>query len=242
MLPVASRANSGRSRLSRESSMDVSMGPSTRPRLVPFTSSTRVPLPQALISPGVQDGNFVGKRIASQKAKFCKVDSQNDNLVIDSGMMKPSGTNDELTMGMHYVRSLGADQLEVDGGTVTKSSPTMSNVRSSFTSLESSHVGHKSGAGADMMKVLVRIGEKFKFRVPIPDSYRQTRGYHVKMTSGQPLPKFLQADPSGINSKGVLELSGIASFKDLGEMMVGIYGERDGVCVATVVIEVVSKR
>ena len=152
--------------------------------------------------------------------------------------MKPSGTNDELTMGIHYVRSLGADQLAVDsGGTGAKSSPTVSNIRSSFTSLESSHVGHKSGTGTDIMKVLVRAGEKFKFRVPIPESYRH-RGYHVKMTSGQPLPKFLQADPS----KGLLELSGIAGFRDLGEVIVGIYGERDGVCVATVVIEVVSKR
>jgi axial budding pattern protein 2 len=221
------------------------MGPLSRPRLVPFTSSTRVPVPQSLVSPSVPDGNFVGNRIASQKAKLCKVDSRNDNLVIEVGILKPSGTNDELTMGIHYVRSLGADQLAVDGAgtgpTGPKSSPT-SNVRSSFTSLDSSHVGHKSGAGADMMRVLVRVGEKFKFRVPIPESYRQRRGYHVKTASGQPLPKFLQADPTGINSKGVLELYGIASFRDLGEMIVGIYGERDGVCVATVVIEVVSKR
>ena len=218
------------------------MGPLGRPRLVPFTSSTRVPVPQTLVSSSVPDGNFIGNRIASQKAKLCKVDSQNNNLVIEGGM-KPSGTNDELTMGIHYVRSLGADQLAIDGvGTGPKSSPAPSNVRSSFTSLESSHVGHKSGTGADMMRFLVRAGEKFKFRVPIPESYRQPRGYHVKTASGQPLPKFLQADPSGINSKGVLELSGIASFRDLGEMIVGIYGERDGVCVATVSIEVVSKR
>jgi axial budding pattern protein 2 len=226
--------------------MEVSMGPPTRPRLVPFTNSTRVPVPQALVSPGAQDGNFIGNRIPSQKAKVCKINSQNDNLIIESGI-KPSGTNDELSMGIHYVRSLGADQLAVGGGgTGTRPSPTVSNVRSSFTSLESSHVGHKSGTGVDMMKILVRVGEKFKFRVPIPvtspESYRQPRGYHVKMTSGQALPKFLQADPGGINSKGVLELSGIASFRDLGEMIVGIYGERDGVCVATVVIEVVSKR
>ena len=219
------------------------MGPASRPRLVPFTSSTRVPVPQTLVSSSVPDGNFIGNRIASQKAKLCKVDSRNDNLVIEGGTMKPSGTNDELTMGIHYVRSLGADQLAVDGaGTGPKSSPTPSNGRSSFTSLESSHVGHKSGTGADMMRVLVRVGEKFKFRVPIPESYRQRRGYHVKTASGQPIPKFLQADPTGINSKGVLELSGVASFRDLGEMIVGIYGERDGVCVATVVIEVVSKR
>ncbi|KAF8817545.1 hypothetical protein BYT27DRAFT_7153250 [Phlegmacium glaucopus] len=242
----ANSLRSGRSRLSRESSMEVSMGPPTRPRLVPFTSSTRVPVPQALVSPSVPGGNFIGNRISSQRAKVCKVDSQDDNLAIEGGM-KPSETNDELTMGIHYVRSLGADQLAVDGGTAARSSPTVSNVRSSFTSLESSHVGHKSGTGADIMKVLVRVGEKFKFRVPIPatsssESYKQPRGYHVKMTSGQPLPKFVQADPSGINSKGVLELSGIASFRDLGEMTVGIYGERDGVCVATVVIEVVSMR
>ena len=219
------------------------MGPPTRPRLVPFTSSTRVPVPQALVSTSVPGGNFIGKRISSQKAKVCKVDSQNDNLVIEGGM-KPSGTNDELTMGIHYVRSLGADQLAVDSDTGAKSSPTVSNIRSSFTSLESSHVGHKSGTEADMMKVLVRVGEKFKFRVPIPATSlrRQSRGYQVKMTSGQALPKFLQADPSGINSKGVIELSGTASFRDLGEMVVGIYGEKDGVCVATVVIEVVSKR
>lgn len=219
------------------------MGPPSRPRLVPFTSSTRVPVPQTLVSSSVPDGNFIGNRIASQKAKFCKVDSRNENLIIEGGIMKPSGTNDELTMGIHYVRSLGADNLAVNGaGTGPKSSPTPSNVRSSFTSLESSHVGHKSGTGVDIMKVLVRVGEKFKFRVPIPESYRQRRGYHVKTASGQPLPKFLQADPTGIDSKGVLELSGIASFRDLGEMTVSIYGERDGVCVATVVIEVVSKR
>ena len=220
------------------------MGPLSRPRLVPFTSSTRVPVPQTLASPSVLDANFMGHRIASQKAKLCKVDSQNNNLAIEGGIIKPSVTNDELTMGIHYVRSLGADQLAVDAAcTGLKSSPTPSNVcSSSFTSLESSHVGHKSGTGADMMRVLVRVGEKFKFRVPIPESCRQSRGYHVKAVSGQPLPKFLQADPSGISSKGVLELSGIASFRDLGEMIVGIYGERDGVCVATVVIEVVSKR
>jgi axial budding pattern protein 2 len=218
------------------------MGPPSRPRLVPFTSSTRVPVPQTLVSPSVGDGNFIGNRVASQKAKLFKVDSQNNNLLVEGGMVKSSGTNDELTMGIHYVRSLGVDQLPVDvAGTGPKSSPTPSNVRSSFTSLESSHVGHKSGTGTDMMRVLVRVGEKFKFRVPIPESYRQPRSYHVKTVSGQPLPKFLQADPSGINSKGVLELSGIASFRDLGEMIVGIYGERNGVCVATVVIEVVSK-
>ena len=223
--------------------MEVSMGPPSRPRLVPFTSSTRVPVPQTLVSPSVPGGNFIGNRIASQKAKLFKVDSQNNHLAIEGGIMKPSGTNDELTMGIHYVRSLGADQLAVDGtGTGPKSSSTPSNVRSSFTSLESSHVGRKSETGVDMMKVLVRVGEKFKFRIPIPESYRQPRGYHVKTASGQSLPKFLQADPSGINSKGVLELSGIASFRDLGEMIVGVYGERDGVCVATVVIEVVSKR
>ena len=69
------------------------MGPPSRPRLVPFTSSTRVPVPQTLVSSSVPDGSFIGNRIASQKAKLCKVDSRNDNLVIEGGIIKPSGTN-----------------------------------------------------------------------------------------------------------------------------------------------------
>ncbi|KAF8159660.1 hypothetical protein B0H34DRAFT_796883 [Crassisporium funariophilum] len=234
---------SGRSGLSRDSSAEASMGPPTRPRLVPFTSSTRVPMPQALVVANHQDIHFNGNRITSQRVKVCKIDSQNEELVVE-GAVKPSGSSDELTMGIHYVRSLGADQLAVNGGAGVGSSPALSNLRSSFTSLESSHVGHKSGSMAEAMKVLVRIGEKFKFRVPVSStaSLGQNQGFQVRLISGQPLPKFLQADLSGISSKGMLEVSGTANFRDIGETAVGVYAVKDGLCMANIIIEVVGKR
>ncbi|KAJ3515530.1 hypothetical protein NLJ89_g1706 [Agrocybe chaxingu] len=229
---------SGKSGLSGESFVEVPMGPPTKPRLVPFTSSTRVPVPQATaVVVGAPGGNFPPKRVASQYAKVCKVDS--NGVSIEEGV-NPSGTSDELTMGIHYVRSLGADQLAVNTSSLGGGSPVLSNIRSSFTSLESSHLGHRSEKGP--MKVLVRTGEKFKFRVPIVSTGGKGKGYYVKQISGQPLPKFIHPDLNGIGNKGVLELSGVATFKDIGDVSIGVYAEKDGACVATVVIEVVGKR
>lgn len=224
-----SRANSFRSGVSGNSYGEA-MGPPTRPRLVPFTPSARVPAPQ--VTGTSQHGNgFPSNRVTSQKA----------NVILEDGV-KTSASSDALSMGIHYVRSLGADQLTVSGGggQVSGSSPVLSNVRSSFASLESSHLGHKSGTDGDVMRVLIRAGERFKFRVPIPGKH--TKGLFVKLTSGQPLPKFIHADLNGISSKGALEFSGVATFHDLGERTVGIYAEKDGACIASVIIEVVGKR
>ena len=226
------------------------MGPPTRPRLVPFTSSTRVPVPQAIGmgAPPGQGVGFLGNRVTSQRAKVHKVGSKDENEVVEEGSnLKPSGTSEELRMGIHYVRSLGADQLAVHAAGLTTgfgTSPAVSNLRSSFTSLESSHGGPQSGTDStDVMRVLVRTGERFKFRVPIPAAaMNQARKYTVKLTSGQALPKFIHPDFNWISKKGVLELAGLATIRDLGEMMIGVYGEQDGVCVATVMLEIVGKR
>lgn len=222
------------------------MGPPTRPRLVPFTSSTRVPVPQAIGmgAPPAQGVGFVGNRITSQRAKVHKVASKDENGVAEEpSNLKPSGTSEELRMGIHYVRSLGADQLAVHAAGLTTGMGT-SNLRSSFTSLESSHGEPKSGTDStDVMRVLVRTGERFKFRVPIPAaSMNQAKKYAVRLTSGQALPKFIHPDLNWISSKGVLELAGVATVRDLGELTIGVYGEQDGVCVATVVLEIVGRR
>jgi axial budding pattern protein 2 len=249
----ASRANSfrsGKSGLSGESMGEMPMGPPTRPRLVPFTSSTRVPVPQAIGmgAPPAQGVGFVGNRITSQRAKVHKVVSKDENGVVEErSNLKPSGTSEELRMGIHYVRSLGADQLAVHAaGSITGmgTSPAVSNLRSSFTSLESSHGGPKSGTDStDVMRVLVRTGERFKFRVPIPAaSMNQAKKYTVRLTSGRALPKFIHPDLNWISSKGVLELAGVATVRDLGELTIGVYGEQDGVCVATVMLEIVGRR
>ncbi|KAF4610583.1 hypothetical protein D9613_006856 [Agrocybe pediades] len=232
---------SGRSGLSVESYADSAhMGPPTRPRLVPFTSSTRVPVPALPVH--TQGSNFAGTRVTSQRAKVCKAESKD---VLGPAGMKANVSSDGLSMGIHYVRSLGADQLQVNGSSAPGSSPTLSNVRSSFTSLESSHVGNRSGT-EEVMKVLIRAGERFKFRVAIrqtpENSTAESRDYDIKLTSGQPLPAFIHADLSEIHAKGVLELSGIATFHDLGEKEVGVYAGHEGICIAVVVIEVVVKR
>lgn len=222
---------SGKSGVSGNSLFETAMGPPTKPRLVPFTSSTRVPVPDpdAVV--------FTGNRIASQRAKVCKTDSGEN--CQDSGI-KASDTVDDLSMGLHYMRSLGVDQPASSNGGGNGSS--LSNVRSSFTSLDSSHAGHKMETELSVTKVLIRAGEPFKFRVPIfPTSGTAVEGYVVKLVSGQALPDFIQPDLSGILTKGVLELSGIGTFRDLGILNVGVY-TNVGVCVASVIMEVVGKR
>jgi axial budding pattern protein 2 len=96
------------------------------------------------------------------------------------------------------------------------------------------------------MRVLVRTGERFKFRVPVPTASanqpKQAKKYTVRLASGQALPKFIHPDLNWISSKGVLELNGVATAKDLGEIIIGVYGEQDGVCVATAILEIVGKR
>ena len=85
------------------------------------------------------------------------------------------------------------------------SSPALSNVRSSFASLESSQQGNEG----DGMKFLVRVGERFKFRVPIRTvPTNSSKRHYVKLVSGQPIPPFLRADLSGLQTKGTLEISG----------------------------------
>jgi axial budding pattern protein 2 len=141
-------------------------------------------------------------------------------------------------MGLHYIRSLATDQPTPSNGGGLGSS--LSNVRSSFTSLESSYVGHKMGTELSVTKVLSRVGERFKFRVPVfPTPGTTVESYVVKLVSGQALPNFIQPNLSGISAKGILELTGVATFRDLGVFNVGVY-TNTGVCVANVVIEVVG--
>jgi axial budding pattern protein 2 len=157
-------------------------------------------------------------------------------MVLSDGV-KRSPTADELSMGIHYVRSLGGDHPDVHPD---PSTPTVStHVRSSFSSLESSHHGH---AAAGIMRTLVRVGEKFKFRVAVSlysaASYKKVRKLEAKLMSGKPLPKFLHVDLNG--SKGTVEFYGAPAARDLGEFNIGVYTVDDGACVGRVVVEVVG--
>ncbi|KAJ7623268.1 hypothetical protein FB45DRAFT_1061211 [Roridomyces roridus] len=166
-------------------------------------------------------GSSGSRRVPSQKA-----------VVLKNGVDK-SPTADDLSMGIHYVRSLGGDP----------STPTVSsNHRSSFSSLESSHEGH--AAVGSVMRTLVRAGEKFKFRVDVSlysaASYTKPRKLEAKLMSGKPLPKFLHVDLNGNKHAGAVEFYGAPGARDLGEFNVGVYTVDDGACVGRVIVGVVS--
>ncbi|KAJ7180606.1 hypothetical protein C8R46DRAFT_1344893 [Mycena filopes] len=203
VVQVASKATSIRSGLSHQSG-------GQRPRLVPFTSATRVPIPR-VPSLSVEDpSGSPSRRVTSQRAM----------------VLKEEGIN----------RSPTADELN-------PSTPTVStNLRSSFSSLESSHHGHAS-AGS-LMRTLVRAGERFKFRVAVSlysaTPYKKVRKLEAKLMSGKPLPKFLHVDLNGNKHSGAVEFSGVPGPRDLGEFNVAVYTVDDGACVGRVVVEVVA--
>ena len=248
VVQIASRATSVRSGRSASGMSHQSLLPEspqvagTRPRLVPFTSATRVPVPR-LSSPPLperSDGDtrslVVGKRVASQSARVWKNVSKEDQAMSDV----KSGSEDELSMGLHYVSTLGADEHTVG----TNPSITVStNLGSSVSSSESSHQG--GGVPTDVMRMLVRTGEKFKFRVPVQPSTttlsKSIRKLEARLISGGPLPKFLLVDLDGNKKKGTVEFYGAPAAGDLGKLDVGVYSCDDGACIARVEVEVVGR-
>ncbi|KAJ7115899.1 hypothetical protein C8R44DRAFT_709347 [Mycena epipterygia] len=228
VVQIASKATSIRSGVSHHQNIE-SVG--VRPRLVPFTSATRVPIPRVPSLSVEEPAGSPSRRVTSQKATVLKEPSDG---------VKRSPTADELSMGIHYVRSLGADRSDLRPD---PSTPTVStHVRSSFSSLESSHHGHAAAGG--VMRTLVRTGEKFKFRVAVSlysaASYQKVRKLEAKLMSGKPLPKFLHVDLNGNKHSGAVEFYGAPAARDLGEFNVGLYTVDDGACVGRVVVEVVG--
>lgn len=228
VVQTASRA-SVRSAMSVASDIHASMA---RPRLVPFTSASRVPIPNMSISspPGSSDGGSfdASQRIVSQTA------------LVDS--VGKSNSGDELSFGIHYVRALGSDQAQQHVGTAASTLTVSTNVRSSFSSLESSHNGHER-SGFEVVKMVVRAGERFKFRVPVeplsPASDHVLRRLQSRLMSGNVLPKFLHADLTGRKNAGGVEFYGVPGPGDTGELDVGVFDA--GVCVGRVHLEVISR-
>ncbi|SJL03459.1 uncharacterized protein ARMOST_06815 [Armillaria ostoyae] len=206
-----------------------------RPRLVPFTSATRVPVPSmSVTSPDSPESSFEGpQRVASQKA-FVEKQARTPF----SGVKK-SGSGDELAIGIHYVHALGAENpVNTAGSTLTVST----NVRSSFSSLESSHDGHQTGE-IEAVKMVARAGERFKFRIALeatsPGSYGGSRSLQARLVSGQKLPKFLHVDLNLRRGSGAVAFYGVPSAADIGEFDAGVY---DGdVCVGRLYLEIIGR-
>ncbi|KAG6886215.1 hypothetical protein C0993_010777 [Termitomyces sp. T159_Od127] len=94
--------HSGRSTSGKSFITEPPIAAGVRPRLVPFTSASRVPIPHCPSSPSLDcNGGSANKRVNSQSAKVWRREPR--------GELGKGSSNDELKMGLHYVQSLGAD-------------------------------------------------------------------------------------------------------------------------------------
>jgi axial budding pattern protein 2 len=153
---------------------------------------------------------------------------------VDGGCVGSSATEaDELHVGLRYVRALGEDTREASG---------------SFSSLESSHPARSSvGSGGtagrgELLRVLVRVGERFRFRLPVRAGVSRG-GLTARRVSGELLPAFLYADldvARGDKHQNTVKFWGVPRADDVGEVHVGVYAG-DGACVAQAVIEVLMR-
>ncbi|KAI0365207.1 hypothetical protein BV20DRAFT_1028527 [Pilatotrama ljubarskyi] len=232
--------------------VEVQAGPGGgRPRLVPFTSAARVPvpkLPSSFFSPDVGSDSGSGasavggggagpKRVASQMAKVFR------NANGGGGEPKVHESTDELKTGIEYVRALGDDGRSL--GPRVEPSPV-----ASFSSLESSHHGHErytyTGTGDifPVPRMLARAGERFKYRVTTTLALASKGPLEARLVSGRPLPRFIKADleASGKGEKRVIELHGVPMGADVGEFDVAVYDRESRECVGRVVVEVVERK
>ncbi|PCH44097.1 hypothetical protein WOLCODRAFT_164915 [Wolfiporia cocos MD-104 SS10] len=253
---TAARATSVRSGIS---SVELPRTPDAagRPRLVPFTSASRVPVPK--LPPGAvnQDAPIPGavqtphgganaKRVTSQSAKVFRG--------VASAQKAEETQPDELSQGVQYVRALGDDMQSA--GSVGPS-PT-----GSF-SVESSQLGHGRGFSSSgkipiVPRMLARTGEQFKFRVPVSYSagspltasgaQKKSKMLEARLMTGKPLPRFVKSDLNAVASgagarveKRVVEFWGVPTARDTGELNVGIYERESDKCVGRVIIEIVER-
>ncbi|KAI0312580.1 hypothetical protein OF83DRAFT_1215465 [Amylostereum chailletii] len=220
-------------------------------RLVPFTHAARVPvpgLPTAVaddVGPPTRRG---GKRIVSQSA----------------AVVPAAPAPDDFSDGMRYVSALGEDKDADRDRKPARLSVSVRSPSGSFSSLESSHrggprsrssVGSAPG-GEDVLRVLVRVGERFRFRVHLtPAGVVAQRGgtlvaRRMDLGGGKRgvLPAFLYADldaPKGVAAekhKHTVKFWGVPRAGDVGVVSVGMFeGESGGVCVGRAVVEVVVR-
>ncbi|KAK7060926.1 polarity establishment/cellular polarization [Paramarasmius palmivorus] len=214
--------------------------PPERPRLVPFTSATRVPIPQMSVSsPDPSDGSssIMSARVTSQTAQT--------TMWKEAALPQTpsqSNSNDELSMGIHYVRALGADQaVEAAPSTLTVST----NVRSSFSSLEASDHEHDGKA----LRMIVRVGEQFKFRVPVLGGDYESNELEARLITGEKIPAFLRVDFSearrrsnGSSGAGAVEFYGLPGVNDTGDLDVRVCTKAGGErCIARVLLQIVKR-
>ncbi|KAM5544509.1 hypothetical protein V8D89_002169 [Ganoderma adspersum] len=233
-------------------------GAAARPRLVPFTSAARVPVPKlpssSFFAPDAASPSLEGsktRRVASQMAKVFR----------NAAMAEPA---DAMAASAPPATDGDGDGLQVVG------QPDGEGERSlvvSSSSIESPQLdkGKRPGGARPppIPRMLARTGERFRFRVPVAVSgsgppkrgagagagSSSKGGLEARLVSGKPLPRFIKVDtdavPSGAGAqqqKRVVELSGVPVSPNIGVYEIGVYEQGGGACVGKVVVEVVLKK
>lgn len=193
---------------------------SRRPRVVQFTSSSRVPVPKVPSDVMLRDGPPVTgqtSRVASQIA-----------MVYNSDEPKRQGSMDGLNLGMHYVNTLG-EKLE---------DATISSSNSSTPKVGQGKENHS-------LKRVVKAGKKFSIEVKLATKSSNYRKLEARLASGEPAPAFLHLEVMGHGgddaSKRAVEFYGVPVRADIGEYSVEVFEEGDKKCVAKLVIQVEDK-
>ncbi|KZT07365.1 uncharacterized protein LAESUDRAFT_107448 [Laetiporus sulphureus 93-53] len=260
----AARATSVRSGMSVSSPRNSERGfDSGRPRLVPFTSSSRVPVPKlpsgavtadpdAPIGGAVQTatGGARTKRVVSQVAKVFRNAAGIERKTVNDDVEKSPRQGHPASP---YARSIG-DELHSAASSARSPSGSFS-VELSTHGQEIAY--SPSGKIPIVPRMLARSGEQFKFRVPVSYSagsplngttQRKPKMLEARLMSGKPLPKFVKSDLNTVPGtsgarveKRVVEFWGVPTARDTGELNIGIY-ERDGdKCVGRVIIQIVER-
>ncbi|PIL29491.1 hypothetical protein GSI_08433 [Ganoderma sinense ZZ0214-1] len=241
-------------------------GQRARPRLVPFTSAARVPVPKlpssSFFAPEAASPNPAGgvlgpahahahgrtRRVASQMAKVFR----NAAVVqVDPPDATTATAVDEL---LDAVGAQPDGELEVTGerSLVVSSSSIDSPQLPADKSKKA-----PGGRPPPVPRMLARTGERFRFRVPVAAAPGRRGagagskgGLEARLVSGKPLPRFIKVDmdavPSGAGAqlqKRVVELSGVPVSPNIGVYEIGVYEQgAGGACVGKVVVEVVLKK
>jgi axial budding pattern protein 2 len=193
-------------------------------RVVPFTASR---------TPAAHDGETGPGSGVPSPARASSLSASVMRVVAPSGGGGSASEVDELHVGLHYVRALGEDARDGSG---------------SFSSVESSHPARSSigsgGAGRriEVLRVLVRVGERFRFRLPVRAG-ASVGGLTARRVSGELLPAFLYADldvARGDKHRDTVKFWGVPRADDVGTVHVGVY-TANGECVAEAVIEVLIR-
>ncbi|KAI0083474.1 hypothetical protein BDY19DRAFT_998538 [Irpex rosettiformis] len=231
-----------------------------KPRLVPFTSVTRVPVPklsptQVAISAGVQhDDKSVDRdsppqprkqRVVSQMARVFRSESVERRVSRAEGRENGKEVSgDDLSVGIEYVRALGDDASGVSAG--GSASPSFSVAGSS-----------RHGTNVDLTKLavprmLARANEYFRFRIPVALSPTSSVVLEVKPTDGTRLPRFVHVDtnasstPKSTSSRKdkeqrIIELTGMPGTGDAGELNLVIREKGGTECYGNIAIEVLER-